>query len=421
MTLGPTKPNRPQRNQDGDPDQTRENRVNQQAHPPQPDQDPGLFASVIRTIQSSRISLVMSVIFFGGALLIVIAASGWLGFRTGQQDYTARVTVTVEAYLASQLAQALDDIAEENYPLAIERLEYILSVNPNYKPARDLLDDIGVALNVTSTPTIPPPTATPSPTPDLRPAEEMYDSVLSLISLGEWSTALDTLANLRKSNPSFRIVEVDGLIYLSLRNRGIQKISNGDLEGGIYDFSLAEQFGPLDGETESYRNWARLYLLGNAFWGAYPEQAAYYYGQLVSAAPSISDFSGESAFYRYWTSLLQIGEELAQEEKWCEASEQMQVVLNSWNQGYVQPTATYIYDECIASMFTPTPTITSTFEFTPTPTGTLETPTPTETGSPGTATFTPTPGTPTNTPTSTSTPTDTPSPTATTTTESGQP
>ncbi len=67
---------------------------------------------------------------------------------------------------------------------------------------------------------------------------------------------------------------MDGLIYLCLRNRGIEKILSGQLESGIYDFTLAEQFGPLDGETENYRNWARLYLLGNAFWGAYPEQAA---------------------------------------------------------------------------------------------------------------------------------------------------
>ncbi len=405
MTLGPTKPNKPQRKPTADSDLTRESPVNRDVPEQQSSEDHGFFGSFRSAITGSRIGLVMSVVFFAGALMILIAAGGWLGFQSGQRDYTARITVTVDAYLAAQLAQAVDDVTQENYALAIERLEYILSVNPGHRAARDLLTDIGVTLNVSPTPTVPTATPTPSPTPDMRPAEEMFESVEALISLGEWNTALDTLANLRKNHPSYKIVEVDGLIFLCLRNRGIEKISSGDLEGGIYDFTLAEQFGPLDGETESYRTWARLYLLGNAFWGAYPEQAAYYYGQLVSAAPSITDASGVSAFYRYWASLLQIAEELAKDEKWCESSEQMQLVLNTWNQAYVHPTATAIYDECIASMYTPTPTITSTFEVTETPTGTLTTPTDTSV-----------PSTPTPTVTqqaATSSPTFTPTPTAT--------
>ena len=136
-----------------------------------------------------------------------------------------------------------------------------------------------------------------------------------------------------------------------MRNRGIDKILNrGDLEGGIYDFTLAENFGPLDGETENYRTWARLYLLGNAFWGAYPEQAAYYYGQLVSAAPSITDASGVSAFYRFWASLLQQAEFLVKDENWCEASDKMVHVLGTWDQAYVYPTATWVYNQCQESL-----------------------------------------------------------------------
>jgi hypothetical protein len=348
---------------------------------------------------------------FLGAIMILSAVSGWLGYQSGQKQHDAQVTVTVDAYLAAQLVQAVDDVTNENYSLALERLEYILSVKPNYKPARDLLLDVSVIMNVTATPTAIPATPTPSPTPDLRPAEEMFTSVISMISLEEWNAALDTLANLRKTNPAYKIVEVDGLIYLCLRNRGIQKILNKDLEGGTYDFLLAEQFGPLDGETENYRNWARLYLLGNAFWGAYPEQAAYYYGQLVSAAPNITDASGVSAFYRYWASLLQMAEDLAKEEKWCEASEGMVHVLGTWDQAYVYPTATWVYEKCLLGTpsITPTPTITSTLAETFTPT--IAEPT-----------FTATPGGPSNTPTNTftpappeNTPTFTPSPTSTAT------
>lgn len=388
MTSGQTKPNRPKHPKAGGQGPTKATQVPSGPLPEKPEPSP----------RKGWLNFVMAAILFLGALMLLGAVSGWMGYQSGQEQHYAQITVTVDAYLTSQFSQAIEDVANENYQLAIERLEYILSVKPNYQPAQDLLRDVSILLNVTPTPTAVPATPTPSPTPDLRPAEDMFNSVLSLISVQSWDMALDTLANLRKTNPDYKIVEVDGLIFISLRNRGVEKIMNGDLEGGIYDFLLAEQFGPLDGETENYRNWARLYLLGNAFWGAYPEQAAYYYGQLVSAAPSITDASGVSSFYRYWASLLQMAENLAKEKKWCESSAGMVHVLGTWDQAYVYPTATYVYEQCLLGTpsVTPTPTITPTLSETYTPTG--------ETGGPTS------PPVPTDTPVSPA-PTITPSPT----------
>jgi cell division septation protein DedD len=403
MNSDATQPTRPQKSDQGSGDQTRQNRVSNR----QPEGSPPVKPPA--KPRRGWLSLLMAVVLFIGGLMILSAISGWLGYQSGQQQRYAQITVTVDAYLAGQLAQAIEDVTNENYILAQERLEYILSVKPNYKPAMDLLVDIGVMLNVTATPTQLPPTATPKPTKDARPAREIYSDAMALISLEEWDTALDTLANLRGTYPGYRIVEVDDLIYLCLRNRGVEKILNKDLEGGTYDFLLAEQFGPLDGETENYRNWARLYLLGNAFWGAYPEQAAYYYGQLVSAAPSITDASGVSAFYRYWASLLQIAENAAKEGKWCESSEGMVHVLGSWDQAYVYPTATYVYEQCLLGTpsVTPTPTITSTPTATLEVTGEAPSITPTPGGATNTPTSTPAPveNTPTNTPTANPSPT----------------
>ncbi len=354
---------------------------------------------------NGKMNFVIALLMFGGALLILTTLSGWIGYRSGKGQRMAAATVTADAYIASQFELAVEDVTQENYLLAKERLEYILKVYPDSKAAQDLLTDILVIVNVTATPTALPPTATPSPTPDLRPVEDQYNSAVQLVAAEDWQAALDVLSNLRKNNPEYQNVEVDGMIFLCLRNRGINKIINeGQLEEGIYDFSLAEAFGPLDGEALNYQTWARLYLLGNAFWGAYPEQAAYYYGQLVSAAPSITDTSGVSAFYRYWASLLQQAENLAKEEKWCQAHEKMVHVLGTWDQAYVYPTATYIYNQCLAR----TPSATPTFTYAPptgTPSPTINVPAPSNTPTPTTAAPADTPtDTPVPVPTDTFTP-----------------
>lgn len=420
MSLGSTQPSKPNNNPQEEQDQTREHVVNRKSPSASSQESRRTGGWKSSFWKGSWLNLAISLLLLFGGLLIVIAASGWFGYRSGQQMQFANATLTMEGYIADQFTLAVDEYSQENYALAMERLEYIRSVRTDLRAVNELYDDISAILNVTPTPIIPTATFTPSPTPDLRPAEEMYDNVIQLISLGEWNTALEVLDSLRKANPSYNIVEVDGLIYLCLRNRGVEKIKTGDLEGGIYDFTLAEQFGPLDGETESYRTWARMYLLGNAFWGAYPEQAAYYYGQLVSAAPSLTDASGVSAFFRYWASLVQIAEFSASAGNWCDADQQMQVALNAWNQASVYPTATYIADECYKILYSPTPTITNTPTITPTglvpsPTATFlaGTPSPTPTTASPTKTYTLTPVPPSNTPTPTpAPPTNTPTPTS---------
>jgi hypothetical protein len=359
--------------------------------------------------------LLWTVAFIGG-LILVVGVTALVGYSKGQGEWASQATVEMGAYLINQYQLAADDFESGNYLLAHDRLVYIVDSNPDFTAAVDLLVQIQVILNMTATP--PPATATitPTATPDLRPAEELFEAAVAMITLGEWDFALETLSNLRKANPSFRIVDVDGLMYLALRNRGVDKILHkGELEGGIYDFALAENFGPLDAEAENYRAWARLYLLGNAFWGAYPEQAAYYYGQVVGAGVNITDASGVSAFYRYWASLAQMGDFSAVEGDWCLASEQYQVALDSWARDELIPTATHAFEQCVALTPSATPTMTMTItpnEMTETAqasiTPTVEstpTYTPTDTQDPAVDTDTPTPTfTPTPTPTDTQEP-----------------
>ena len=55
----------------------------------------------------------------------------------------------------------------------------------------------------------------------------------------------------------------------------------GKLEGGIYDLSLAEQYGPIDKEAAGYRQAAKYYLTASAFWKVDWPKAADYFSQGV--------------------------------------------------------------------------------------------------------------------------------------------
>ncbi|MEK6223145.1 MAG: hypothetical protein N2D54_12945, partial [Chloroflexota bacterium] len=151
-----------------------------------------------------------------------------------------------------------------------------------------------------------------------------------------------------------------------LRNQGVSKIlDDGNLEGGIYDLSLAEKIGPLDVHANTYREWARLYILGNSFYGAYPETAAQYFGQLAASAPNLQDASGETAFFRYWMSLIHIADFLAAKDEFCNAKYQYQSAFEIYSTDRIAVTAHFIEAKCIPTL-TPSPIPSQTASPTPT-------------------------------------------------------
>lgn len=341
-------------------------------------------------------------------LFLSIVLSSLLGYRQGTAFQNQNATLISRTALEQEYERGLSDMSAGNYYIAMQRFEYIFSQDPTYNLALDRWVEIQVIMNSTSTPTLLPPTPTLTAIPNGLSVEELYNMALSQIINQNWAGALEALSGIRNANPDYRVTEVDGMIYLALRNQGaIMILEQGRFEEGLYHFTLAEQFGPIDIEAENYRGWARLYLQGNGFWMAYPDIAAFYYGQLSGLVPNLSDSSGMTAFYRYWASLIQYAEQLAGEEDWC-GSDQQYLIADA-AAGFddnIRATAIIVQENCYALTPSPTPTMTSTLTVTPTITGTI-TATGTETATP---TITPTP-TITETPTQTNTPTIIPSPT----------
>ncbi|MBW8011493.1 MAG: hypothetical protein FVQ83_09685 [Chloroflexi bacterium] len=354
-------------------------------------------------------------------ILLMVSISGIFGWNSGLRESNLRSTAEASSYMQEQYILAEQDLITGELGFALQRYDYIFSQDPLFLDVAERRTELMMILNITATPTPLPATITPTATLDPRPSEELFSQALNLINSLNWDLAIEMLSAMRNADATYRFVEVDGMFYLALRNRGIEKILNqGNLEGGLYDFALAEGFGPLDSEANNYRVWARLYLMGNSFWLAYPDIAAYYYGQVAGAAPNLMDGSGMTAFFRYWMSLQHYADQLAGEEAWCEASEQYQLVLAARSEQGIFPTATYALEQCtiLTPSVTPTGLLTTTLTVTPTTTiGITYTPPPT-----GSVSLTPTPtatglGAPTPTGTGTSTltppPTDTPPPTST--------
>lgn len=287
-------------------------------------------------------------------LLVVVVSSLW-GFQNGRTVKYIRGTVTVRLYLEQQYGLALDEMAGGDYNLAYQRLQYIHQQDPNFSEANEALEQVAAILGEVTPVVSESQGATPTATLDPRPAQQLFDLALNYYAGGQWDLTLQTISSLRQANPDFRAIEVDGMVYGALRNRGVDKILNqGELEGGLYDFSLAENFGPIDRDAEIYRGWARLYMQGNGFWMAYPDIALEYYGQVAAAAPGLHDLSGMSAFYRYWQSLIQYADQLAASGDWCQAWDYYDEALRANNDGEVDSKSIEAEEKCLA--LTPDPT-----------------------------------------------------------------
>jgi outer membrane protein assembly factor BamD (BamD/ComL family) len=284
------------------------------------------------------ILIVLGLLFF----LIVLAVSGGAGYFSGVQKRVEAEAANIQGSLQEQYDLALQDLSQGRYQVAKQRLEYILKNYPNFPNASQKLTEVQIALNLTMnvpnvTQTAPQFTPTPSPTPDIRGAEEVYRSAQTALNGKDWSGAIDLLLQMRKNYPDYNSVRVDGLLYLAYRNRGVNKIlQEAQLEGGTYDLALAERYGPLDAEAQSYRD---------SFWELNWGEAVNYFGQLAPLAPQLRDASGWSAIQRYQIALGKYADQLINAKEYCQAEETYNLALQS-GRGDIQPTAQAAHDLC---------------------------------------------------------------------------
>jgi len=184
--------------------------------------------------------------------LLIVGLGVFGGYQSGIGIRERAQVELVTQQLSDQFSRALVDIQFEKYDAAQQRLEYIIGINPSFPGAMEKLTEVMVLTN------IPTPTPVVSPTPELIIDDTNYEALLAqakqLVAAGQWQNAMAVLDALRAKDKTFHAVEVDGMYYFSLRNLGVDMIQAGNLEGGIYELSLAERFAPLDNVAHILRD-----------------------------------------------------------------------------------------------------------------------------------------------------------------------
>ncbi len=266
--------------------------------------------------------------FLGVLVLLAIGAvSAYLGYTSGINLRTEAEVNNKAAILQEQYNLGMQDIESQNWDRARQRFEYIIRNDPDFPEAPGQLALVLVNLTTTATPTVMP-TPTLVPTPDTRGVDERLQKSEEFLFNSDWDNTINSLLELRRDEPDFQAVKIDGMLYLALRNRGMDKIGKqADLEGGIYDIALAERFGPIDSEAQAYLNWARLYITGASFWELNWEEAVFYFQQIAAQLPYLRDGSGMTSVERYRNALIGLG--IARlSTKPCTAIEPLQQALS---------------------------------------------------------------------------------------------
>jgi tetratricopeptide (TPR) repeat protein len=289
-------------------------------------------------------------------LIIILFLALLAGYASGISTRKNTQSAVISQQLGQQFQYALVDIQFQRYANAKQRLEFIIAHDPTFPGVQDKLTEVLVLMNQST------PTLTPSltPTPDFSGAEQAFAQAQQLIAAQDWPGTIGTLDQIRKLDPTYKTGQVDGMYYFALRNYGYDLITKqGNLEGGIYQFTLAERFGPLDRDARGLREGARFYLIGASFWELDWQQALSYFNQI--AGYGLWDGTMTVAERIHFASM-RYGDQLLEQGQYCDAVAQYE---NAQAIAALDKQAQEGYEDAFVACYPPTPTIDLTLSVIP--------------------------------------------------------
>jgi len=299
-----------------------------------------------------------ALLFNAIGLILVLILAILAGYGSGISIRRSNESSTISQQLGQQFQYALVDIEFQRYENAKQRLDFILAHDPSFPGVQEKLTQVLVLMNQ------PTPTITPSltSTPDFSGAEQAFVQAQQQIAAQDWPGALGTLDQIRKLDATYKTGQVDGMYYFALRNYGYDLITKqGNLEGGIYHFTLAERFGTLDRDANGLREGARYYLIGASFWELDWQQVLFYFNQVAGyglwdGTMTVSE--------RIHIASMRYGDQLVEQGQYCDAVAQYEIAQTT---GGLDAQAQEGYERALRECYPATPTISPTLEITITP------------------------------------------------------
>lgn len=292
------------------------------------------------------------VILTGILLVILFAAGGGaLGYRSGINDRLNKQNEQLLSEAALQYQYGVQQMTAGHYDLARTHFEYVLKIYPDFPGLTEKYTEVMVQIAKLNE-----PTATPAATatPDNRNVETLFAQAQQEVQSKQWAAAITTLEALRNADYRYRTIEVDGLYFIAMRYRAVEMILNeGNLEEGLYFFSVLEKYAPLDKEAVNYANVARLYLTGASYWDLDWKQVVTYFEQLYAAMPSLYDGSMTAA-QRYYHALINYGNQLMDKKDECSAADYYYQALSMTPTDDLQSAYNKAYKICHPATKTPT-------------------------------------------------------------------
>ena len=303
--------------------------------------------------------------FLLGFFLILLfgGIGSYLGYRSAIELRKSSYAEQLVSLATEHFMLGLEAQKNGQYEIARQQFEFVILKDPSFPGAAAKLTEVMIAMASTTTPTTAPTsTLIPmTPTPDLRSQEQIFGAARQYFVASDWDNLMVAIDSLRTVDPGYRSIEVDGMLYVAFRFRGIRKIyQEANLEGGIYDLALSERFAPLDSDADGARTWARHYLNGVSFWGADWARVVNSFEQIYPYFPNLRDSTGMTATERYRYASIEQAKVLEGRGDGCGALEYYNKALAVAPDAGIEQKATEVYLVCYPPTATPAPTETPT-------------------------------------------------------------
>ena len=273
----------------------------------------------VRSFDTSPFVMSLSVIV---VLVVGLFLMAYAGYRVGTSQNRILAATTMASEVALQYDLASKNIDMGQYKLAVERLEFVVNTAPDYPGVADLLDQTRGNLDPTAIPIIESTKVVIANQDQMNSAERLRIIRMAYANQ-EWQNVINNIDMLKASSTDYDRDVVDGILFVALRNRGIQRIETGDLELGLADLEHAEHITQLDQVAQQRRRWASLYQSASTFWNINWQIVIDNLYILHQIAPNFRDTSS-----KLWTARTLYGETLLKEDHYCLAEEQFAFALD---------------------------------------------------------------------------------------------